>query len=157
MTNTTWGCTECGATGESIGACPGQPYCPQGTIPTPERPTEAPADDPEADGTDLAHPAYWRGEQHGIAVTIHFINRVLDEGLFKDFAYAPLQELTERVAALRTPVIPALPSPLEAQGIAGTREPKHCNRCGGSWSSAARVTCPRCYPSRATSGLQEGE
>ena len=36
-------------------------------------------DYPDADGTDNAHPAWWRGQEDGVIGTVIAINRVLDE------------------------------------------------------------------------------
>jgi hypothetical protein len=35
-------------------------------------------DDPGRDGTDAAHPAWWRGQDYGCEMTVAVINRVLD-------------------------------------------------------------------------------
>ena len=35
-------------------------------------------DDPEMDCTDAAHPAWWRGYEHGSASCINEVNRILD-------------------------------------------------------------------------------
>lgn len=35
-------------------------------------------DDPETDGTDFAHPAWWRGEKHGAHSICRGVNEVLD-------------------------------------------------------------------------------
>ena len=35
-------------------------------------------DDPECDGTDAAHPAWWRGEVHGTVMLCKIINDILD-------------------------------------------------------------------------------
>ena len=36
-------------------------------------------DNPELDGTDGAHPAWWRGCDAGADSTVHIIHRILDE------------------------------------------------------------------------------
>jgi hypothetical protein len=35
-------------------------------------------DDPEADGTDFAHPAYWRGHDQATYILCQMINEILD-------------------------------------------------------------------------------
>lgn len=35
-------------------------------------------DDPECDGTDAAHPAYWRGHDHAVAVLCQKVAEILD-------------------------------------------------------------------------------
>jgi predicted nucleic acid-binding Zn-ribbon protein len=35
-------------------------------------------DYPDADGTDYAHPAWWRGHDHAIAMFCHHVNQILD-------------------------------------------------------------------------------
>lgn len=37
-----------------------------------------PGDNPELDGTDAAHPAWWRGSDHGLLVCCQKINEILD-------------------------------------------------------------------------------
>ena len=37
-------------------------------------------DDPDVDGTPLAHPSYWRGEKHGVWGAVNRIREVLDGG-----------------------------------------------------------------------------
>lgn len=36
-------------------------------------------DNPDADGTDNAHPAWWRGCDAGTQMTIEWVHRVLDD------------------------------------------------------------------------------
>jgi len=36
-------------------------------------------DNPEFDGTDGAHSAWWRGCDHGVEMTVKAINKVMDE------------------------------------------------------------------------------
>lgn len=35
-------------------------------------------DDPELDGTDFAHPAYWRGYERAVETACYKINEILD-------------------------------------------------------------------------------
>ena len=35
-------------------------------------------DKPECDGTDFAHPAFWRGEEYGVRGTVMRIRQILD-------------------------------------------------------------------------------
>lgn len=36
-------------------------------------------DNPELDGTDSAHPAWWRGCDAGAESTVHIIHKILDD------------------------------------------------------------------------------
>lgn len=59
-------------------------------------------DDPEADATDAAHPAWWRGNNAGVAVTVARLADILDgkddgEGVI---GYAPLEALRRRLLVL---------------------------------------------------------
>lgn len=38
----------------------------------------AAADDPLWDGTDAAHPAWWRGNDAGVLATVRIVNEILD-------------------------------------------------------------------------------
>lgn len=80
----------------------------------------------DADGTDAAHPAWWRGYDHGVASTMQIINRILDGG--RDggtFGYRPLEELANRIGALRSPLVsveePDNSTPRFPVELAGTR------------------------------------
>lgn len=57
------------------------------------------ADDPELDGTDFAHPAWWRGNDAGVASTIQIVNEILDGRHMGKFGDASLQALYERLKA----------------------------------------------------------
>jgi hypothetical protein len=64
-------------------------------------------DDPDMDGTDFAHPAWWRGHDQGIALTIQAINALLDEPPGTPLAgwcNEPWESLRKRLAALRDSV-----------------------------------------------------
>jgi len=59
-------------------------------------------DNPEWDATDAAHPAWWRGDAHGVQVCVDRINRILDG---KDdgrgiIGHEPLETLRRRLLAL---------------------------------------------------------
>ncbi len=59
-------------------------------------------DDPDADATDAAHPAWWRGNDAGVAVTVARLTDILDgkddgEGVI---GYAPLEALRRRLLVL---------------------------------------------------------
>src|SRR5690606_11207719 len=60
------------------------------------------ADDPETDGTDFAHPAYFRGRRDGIRGAVDALERVLDHerrgGTFGD---ERLQAFAARLDSLR--------------------------------------------------------
>ncbi len=55
-------------------------------------------DNPELDCTDLAHPAYWRGEEAGVRDACGSIARAL-QGDIAGTCREPLQDIRERVAA----------------------------------------------------------
>ena len=59
-------------------------------------------DDPTADGTDFAHPAFWRGEESSMNAAVYWIERILDgrdkaEGTMGD---AGLQRVRRRILEL---------------------------------------------------------
>lgn len=61
-------------------------------------------DNPEWDGTDAAHPAWWRGNDAGVAATVRILADAMDG---KDngrgvIGYAPLEALRRRVIAVRS-------------------------------------------------------
>lgn len=59
-------------------------------------------DDSECDGTDAAHPAYWRGHDHAVAVLCQKITEILngkDDG--KGIASEPWEPVRRRLLALR--------------------------------------------------------
>ncbi len=59
-------------------------------------------DDPELDGTDGAHPAWWRGNDAGCASTTALIERALTRGAGPDaggVGYAPLERVRRMVVA----------------------------------------------------------
>lgn len=60
--------------------------------------------DPENDGTPFAHPAYCRGEDHGIAMAVYLINKVLDGEDLEEYKYAegsPWHEMLNRIRRLK--------------------------------------------------------
>lgn len=65
-------------------------------------------DNPEWDATDAAHPAWWRGQDHGAASVVREANRLLDEaerdeerrGVFGD---REMERLAERLNPRRQP------------------------------------------------------
>lgn len=61
------------------------------------------ADNPFWDATDVAHPAWWRGDDHGCAVTVERLNAILDgkDDGHGGFGYEPLERLRRRLLALR--------------------------------------------------------
>lgn len=59
-------------------------------------------DHPECDGTDAAHPAYWRGHDHAVAVLCQKVTEILDgkdDG--KGIASEPWEPVRRRLMALR--------------------------------------------------------
>lgn len=63
------------------------------------------ADDPETDGTDLAHPAWWRGNDRGVDAVIEIVNKILDGGNAGGgtFGHAPLNVMRDRLMKLVPP------------------------------------------------------
>lgn len=59
-------------------------------------------DDPEVDGTDAAHPAWWRGNDAGVEGATRRLTDVLDGGpLPGHLGYQPLQRALERVSEMK--------------------------------------------------------
>lgn len=58
-------------------------------------------DDPECDGTDLASAAWWRGADHGGAMTVRVLNEVLDGKTAGVFSSPELETLKRRLMALQ--------------------------------------------------------
>ena len=60
-------------------------------------------DDPELDGTDGAHPAWWRGTDCATAVVVRIVNDILD-GTHREtsgrFNHGPLNDLRDRLHEL---------------------------------------------------------
>jgi len=61
-------------------------------------------DDPELDGTDGAHPAYWRGEDYAIKAVCNKLNAILDGKSVTGVCNEPLQSLRVRLAEYREKV-----------------------------------------------------
>jgi hypothetical protein len=59
-------------------------------------------DDPEWDGTDAAHPAYWRGEEDGVKSAMWKITEILDHGA-RGGAYSlpEVQRVVDRIDGMR--------------------------------------------------------
>ena len=73
----------------------------------------------EGDGTDAAHPAWWRGQDDGVRGATERVQHALDVDLSLKqsgtIGYQPLQEVVEQVLALRRRVEEgALPVPLRS-------------------------------------------
>ena len=61
------------------------------------------ADNPEMDGTDFAHPAYLRGEEHAAKIICKMVNDILDGTASKaGIASNPWQLLRQRLYDIRT-------------------------------------------------------
>lgn len=59
-------------------------------------------DNPELDGTDGAHPAWWRGDEHGTEMVMREVNKWLDGAPVKgSYGSQRLNEMRERVSDLR--------------------------------------------------------
>ena len=59
-------------------------------------------DNPWFDGTDYAHPAWWRGTDHGVKQTVKIVNEILDGKRKGEGRYGSreLSELHDRLLAL---------------------------------------------------------
>ena len=59
-------------------------------------------DYPELDGTDGAHPAWWRGHDNGVESVVQIIDRLLDEPPREHhFGSAKLTAMVKRINAIR--------------------------------------------------------
>ena len=60
-------------------------------------------DDPEMDGTDYAHPAGWRGNEHAHLMFVDQVNKILDGELAnKGTSSMPWEALRQRLYDIRT-------------------------------------------------------
>lgn len=59
-------------------------------------------DYPEMDGTEFAHPAWWRGHDHGLAVVCRKVNAILDGIESNGIASEPWHSLQQRLYAIRS-------------------------------------------------------
>jgi hypothetical protein len=60
-------------------------------------------DDPEADGTDFAHPAWWRGNERAFLTAVHEVNDILDGTKTNvGISIEPWQSLRQRLYDIRT-------------------------------------------------------
>ncbi len=115
-------------------------------------------DDPEWDGTDFAHPAFFRGEQYGGRGTVELILQTLggDSGgtcsnerlqLARDRITALLRErdqAREALAAVKNPP-PVNNSVVFYDDIPGTNCAEwKCTKCGNIWASPSKPTCTIC-------------
>lgn len=60
------------------------------------------SDNPDLDGTDFAHPAWVRGNDHGLAVVCQKVNAILDGTDSNGIASEPWQSLRQRLYDIRT-------------------------------------------------------
>ncbi len=59
-------------------------------------------DNPELDGTEGAHPAWWRGQEHGaIGTTISMMNAFREERHSGKFSNPLMNELREKIWNMR--------------------------------------------------------
>jgi hypothetical protein len=64
---------------------------------------DAHVDDPDMDGTDFAHPAWWRGHKYSFAMTCREVNDILDgKKANVGTATQPWQALRQRLYDIRT-------------------------------------------------------
>lgn len=68
-------------------------------------------DDPEADATDFAHPAWWRGHDHTAEVFCQLVNEILDGKPVLGVSREPWQNTRVRLAKLveKAPVAACVP------------------------------------------------
>ena len=71
-------------------------------IPCPECGLPVPVDWPAMDATDGAHPAWWRGDDHGVHAACVVLADVLANGHRGAFASPELEALARQLDALRT-------------------------------------------------------
>ena len=64
----------------------------------PDAPPSA-VDNPDADATDAAHPAWWRGHDQGVWSTCELLTKTLD-GVAGGVCREPLETVRRRIAAL---------------------------------------------------------
>lgn len=62
----------------------------------------ASGDNKELDGTDAAHPAWWRGNDAGVLGAVGVIRRALEEGRCPETGNAGLSELCKRVVSTQS-------------------------------------------------------
>jgi hypothetical protein len=62
-----------------------------------DQPVKPMADDPELDGTDAAHPAWWRGQEYGFDAAMRMIEQALVERPAGVIGNAQWQALRERI------------------------------------------------------------
>jgi hypothetical protein len=72
-------------------------------------------DDPECDGTDAAHPAWWRGEHDGAMGVIRCVNEWLDGKIGGTPSAVEMQRLKLRITSLRDAAISAGARQCDAQ------------------------------------------
>ncbi|WP_421580867.1 hypothetical protein [Shinella sp. M31] len=60
------------------------------------------SDNKELDGTDVAHPAWWRGNDAGVLGAVGVIRRALEKGQCPDTGNAGLSELCKRVVSTQS-------------------------------------------------------
>lgn len=87
----------------------------------------SPPDDPEADGTDAAHPAWWRGNDAGCKGALALVARLRAE----------VDALKARLAAAE-PVL-ALDAIRNGRFVVAP-----CAGCGAAWPEEGAETCPAC-------------
>lgn len=82
--------------------------------------TPAPVDDPEMDGTDFAHPAWWRGHDQTTAMFCHHVQVILDGRAVKDESVSPepWHTIRQRLLALMEKPAPALRETLAREQVA---------------------------------------
>jgi hypothetical protein len=105
-------------------------------------------DDPEMDGTDFAHPAWRRGQEHGAWGVIRAVTETLDHGKGPGtYGYADLEALTQRIDRLRAALAEAQ---RECRALRdGLRvfvfsDNGYCNACKGHWSDKAKGHDEKC-------------
>lgn len=81
-------------------------------------------DDPEADATDFAHPAWWRGQDYCFAVMCKEANEILDGKEPTGTCNEPWESLRQRLWRLRAPTGDAVEEAWKLSGWKGPPPPK---------------------------------
>lgn len=97
---------------------------PQEAVPTEQAERAVVGDYPDADGTDAAHPAWWRGHEHTAAVFCQKVNELLDgkdDG--KGVANPPWETTRRRLLAVRAATVDLIEADAELARAVNFCEP----------------------------------
>lgn len=74
-------------------------------------------DNPELDGTDAAHPAWWRGEEYAVERLCREINSILDGESLAGVCGEPWESTRQRIARLQAELADAIREAVAAERI----------------------------------------